>query len=197
MPDNMSDNIQKPGSGKGSVSSYVSCNSQNPISHHIQKTEPPQNFAVSAIQIPWYKIIEHLADTGIAVCAANIENLFEIAAEGMFSIICDTRGVEPELKKIVTIRDDSELKLDDLLILWLEKLLYIHETTRILFSKFEIKKLRIGQGVTLLKAIIYGEKIDLKKHRVFTVVKSPTYHKLYVSFDASKKFWRGQVIFDV
>ena len=149
------------------------------------------------MQNPGFKIIEHPADTGIAVNAANIESLFEIAAAGMFSIICDTKSVGYELKKTVKLREDSELKLDELLILWLEKLLYIHETARMLFSKFEIKKLKIGQGVSVLDSVIYGEKIDLKKHEVFLSVKAPTYHKLKVSCDASGSYWSGRVIFDV
>jgi Uncharacterized conserved protein len=149
------------------------------------------------IKNPGFKIIEHPADTGIAVNAANIEGLFEIAAAGMFSIICNTEGVEHKLKKTVKLREDSELKLDDLLILWLEKLLYIHETAGMLFSKFEIKKLKIAQGISVLDAAIYGEKIDLKKHEVFISVKAPTYHKLKVSCDASGRHWSGQVIFDV
>jgi len=146
---------------------------------------------------PGFKIIEHSADTGIAVYALSIESLFEIAAEGMFSIICDTKSVGPELKKSVILRAASGLKLDDLLVLWLEKLLYIHETSRILFSGFEIKKLKVGKGGALLKADIYGEKIDLRKHRVFIAIKSPTYHKLKVIYDDCQKCWCGQVIFDV
>ena len=151
----------------------------------------------SNIQNPGFKIIEHPADTGIAVNAANVEGLFEIAAAGMFSIICDTKTVGHELKKTIKLREDPELNLDDLLILWLERLLYIHETAGMLFSKFEIKKLKIGGGMTALDAAIYGEKIDLKKHKVFISVKAPTYHKLKVSRDASGRHWSAQVIFDV
>ncbi|MGZ5304729.1 MAG: archease [Bacteroidia bacterium] len=146
---------------------------------------------------PGFKIIEHPADTGIEMHAANIEGLFEIAAEGMFSIICRTKGVGQKLKKILKIREASELKFDDLLILWLEKLLYVHETSRMLFSKFEIKKIKVGQGMSILDAVIYGEKINLKKHVVFISIKAPTYHKLKVSWDTFGKRWRAQVIFDV
>jgi SHS2 domain-containing protein len=144
-----------------------------------------------------FNIIEHPADTGIEVYATNIEGLFEIAAEGMFSIICRTEGVGHELKKVIKLREASELKFDDLLVLWLEKLLYIHETSRVLFSKFEIKKLKIGQGISMLDAVIYGEKINLKKHEVFISIKAPTYHKLKVSCDTSGGRWWGRVIFDV
>jgi SHS2 domain-containing protein len=146
---------------------------------------------------PGFKIIEHPADTGIEVNAANIEDLFEIAAEGMFSIMCMTKGVGHELKKTIKLREATELKFDDLLILWLEKLLYIHETSLMLFSKFEIKNLKIGQGKSRLDAIIYGEKINLKKHEVLISIKAPTYHKLKVSCDASGERWSGRVIFDV
>jgi SHS2 domain-containing protein len=146
---------------------------------------------------PGFKIIDHPADTGIEIYAANIEGLFEIAAEGMFSIICRTESVGHGLKKTIKLREVSELKFDDLLILWLEKLLYIHETSLMLFSKFEIKKLKIGQGVSKLNAVIYGEKINLKKHEVFISIKAPTYHKLKVTCNASGEQWWGQVIFDV
>jgi SHS2 domain-containing protein len=148
-------------------------------------------------QNPGFKIIEHPADTGIEVEAANIEDLFEIAAEGMFSIICRTESVGHVLKKTIKLREVSVLKYDDLLILWLEKLLYIHETSLMLFSKFEIKKLKIGQGMSRLDAIIYGEKINLEKHEVFISIKAPTYHKLKVSCDTSGEHWSGRVIFDV
>ena len=148
-------------------------------------------------QNPGFRIVEHPADTGIEVYAANIEGLFEIAAEGMFSIMCRTEGVGHELKKSIKLREASEIQLDDLLILWLEKLLYVHETTRTLFSKFEIKKLKIGQGMSILDAVIYGEKINMKKHELFISIKAPTYHKLKVSCDTSGGRWRGKVIFDV
>jgi SHS2 domain-containing protein len=161
------------------------------MSYNIQNPMPDN------IQNPGFTIIEHPSDTGIAVHALSVESLFEIAAEGMFSILCDTKSVGIKLKKTVMIRNDSELKFDDLLILWLEKLLYIHETSRVLFSKFEIKKLEVGQGMTFLKAAVYGAKIDRKKHKVFISIKSPTYHELEVSYDASEKCWLGHVIFDV
>jgi SHS2 domain-containing protein len=149
------------------------------------------------MEIPGFKIIEHSADTGIEVYAANIEDLFEIAAEGMFSIICRTESVEHKLRKTIKLREASAFKFDDLLILWLEKLLYVHETSLMLFSKFEIKNLEIGQGMSRLDAIIYGEKINLKKQEVLISIKAPTYHKLKVSCDASGEHWSGRVIFDV
>jgi SHS2 domain-containing protein len=180
---------------------------QNPMPHETQNPaldntqnqalSNTQNPAPGNTQNPGFKIVEHPADIGIAAHALSIEGLFEVAAEGMFSIICDTESIGTKLRKIVALREDSELKLDDLLILWLEKLLYIHETSGILFSKFEIKELKIGHGITLLKASVYGEKIDFEKHKVFTAIKSPTYHKLNVSFDSSEKRWRALVIFDV
>ncbi len=148
-------------------------------------------------QVPGFKIIEHPADTGIVFNAANVESLFEIAAAGMFSIICDTESVGQGLRKTVKIKQGPKLGLDDLLISWLEKLLYIHETVGMLFSKFEIKRLNAGQGISVLDADIYGEKIDLEKHKVYISIKAPTYHKLKVYYDASGKYWSGQVIFDV
>jgi SHS2 domain-containing protein len=170
---------------------YLSHNTQNPALHDIR------NLMHHKTLNSGFRIIEHPSDIGIAAYASSLEGLFEIAAEGMFSIICKTKDVGQVLKKSITIKADTELRLDDLLVLWLERLLYIHETSHVLFTKFEIIKLKMGRGITLLRAIAYGEKIDLKRHEVFISIKAPTYHDLKVSYDDSGRFWSGQVIFDV
>ncbi|MCL6554479.1 MAG: archease, partial [Firmicutes bacterium] len=41
-----------------------------------------------------YEVIDHTADVGIVVRAASLPELFETAAEGMFSFIVDPAGVE-------------------------------------------------------------------------------------------------------
>ena len=141
--------------------------------------------------------IEHQADIGLAIFARSLENFFEFAAEGMFSIICDIAGIEQRLKKVVRINEGHGMAPCDLLVLWLEKLLYIHETGSMLFSGFKIKKLEIKSGSVRLEALALGERIDFKKHTLHTSVKAPTYHKLEVSRDTESGLWSGQIIFDV
>ena len=41
-----------------------------------------------------FEILEHPSDTGLKVYAGTAEELFEICAEGMFSIICKLEKVK-------------------------------------------------------------------------------------------------------
>ena len=172
-----------------------------------------------------YKHIEHLSDIGIEIYGDSLEQLFENAGEGMFSIMCDLEKISHSEKRIVKISQKEDTNFEDLLILWLEKLLYIFETENILFSGFKIGKIscqgagkasQVEKGVTQgsknskqnnklagkqdkfkLVAEIYGEKIDLERHDIKVAIKAPTYHLLEVKKNGKRCIWEGRVIFDV
>ncbi len=161
-----------------------------------------------------FEIIDHPSDTGIRVVAVSVEKLFEFAAEGMFSLMTDIRKVKPSIAKKVSIAGESGLKIEDLLISWLEKLLYLYEVQKMLFSEFKVCKIkttgRMGSNVhaadtgvvslvegSFVEAEIYGEKIDLDKHEILVSIKAPTYHMLDIIKEKNTGLWRGQVIFDV
>jgi SHS2 domain-containing protein len=86
---------------------------------------------------------------------------------------------------------------EDLLISWLEKLLYWHEVDNILFEGFEVKSIRKKNGDVELSAEVSGEKIDLERHIIKTAIKAPTYHMLEIKKDGRYYNWKGRVIFDV
>jgi SHS2 domain-containing protein len=143
-----------------------------------------------------YRYIEHLSDIGLEFFGNTIEELFENAGEGMFSIICDLKKVRSLDKRRVRISQQSG-SFEDLLISWLEKLLYWHEVDNILFGVFEVKSIYKKNGDMELSAEISGEKIDLDRHIVKTAVKAPTYHMLEIKKDEKHCNWRGRIIFDV
>ena len=143
-----------------------------------------------------YKYIEHLSDTGIEFYGKTLEELFENAGEGMFSIICDLKMVEPlDRRNVRIVRKDTGL--ENLLVLWLEKLLYLYEIDNILFSRFKVGKIHKRNGRIILAAEIFGQKVDLNKHDIRTIIKAPTYHMLEVKKDSRHSSWEGKVIFDV
>ncbi len=161
-----------------------------------------------------FEIIDHPSDTGIKVVAGTAEELFEIAAAGMFSLITRIEKVEPLLKKKIRIVGKPGFLVEDMLIIWLEELLYIHETKKMLFSRFKVTSLiaeeygyKSGASLdngscsgireTLIEAEIFGERIDLNKHEVFISIKAPTYHMLEINRDKNSGLWKCQVIFDV
>ncbi|GAI72503.1 unnamed protein product, partial [marine sediment metagenome] len=70
-----------------------------------------------------YKYIDHLSDIGIEFYGKKLEELFENAAVGMFSIMCDLKLVKPQEKRNIKISQKDSC-YEDLLVLWLERLLY-------------------------------------------------------------------------
>ena len=82
---------------------------------------------------------------------------------------------------------------EDMLILWLEKLLYYFEVDNMVFSRIKVKKL----GSCYLSAVLNGEKVDYKRHKIMKSIKAPTYQMLSILKDSSNGIWEGTVIFDV
>jgi len=126
-----------------------------------------------------------------------LKQLFENAAEGMFSVMCDLKKIAPVVKKNVLINEESNISLEGLLVLWLEDLIYKFEVDNMLFSRFKIKKFLTEDSRSIIKADIFGEKVDFGKHEIVVAVKAPTYHMLEVRKDRNSSGWVGKVIFDV
>lgn len=143
-----------------------------------------------------YRYIDHLSDTGIKFYGNTPAELFENAAAGMFSIMCDPESVKPLEKKRVRI-SQKNTGYEDLLILWLEKLLYLYEVNNILFSKFKVSKIEKKGNASVLEAEIYGEKIDFSRHEIKIAIKAPTYHALEIKEGGVNYNWKGRIIFDV
>ena len=158
-----------------------------------------------------FEIIDHPSDIGIKITSKTAEGLFEQAAAGMFSLMVDLHSVKPAVAKSIDIYREEDLKIEDLLLIWLEELIYFYEVNNMLFSRFKvikiiseyynhdnkIKKKKANSKESILVAKIYGEKIDFNKHEIFVSVKAPTYHMLEVAKNNRSGLWKGQVIFDV
>ncbi len=141
--------------------------------------------------------IDHPSDIGIEFYGDSPEELFENAATGMFSIIGDLEKVDPVKKKSIVIRR-RQISSEDLLVLWLEELLFIFDTENMIFSDFKVKSIDFGRepGEFVLEATASGEKVDLLKHDIKVGIKAPTYHRLEIRKEAGMR-WIGTVIFDV
>ena len=145
-----------------------------------------------------YSLIDHLSDIGIEVKAGSPGELFENAALGMFSIMYDLKDVEARKKVKVSVKGKKGTDIEELLVSWLEKLLYVFETKNVLFCKFDITDIGIAKSVKFVKAFAYGEKVNLTRHKFFTAVKAPTYHMLKVEKNGKAGgIWTARVIFDV
>ena len=134
-----------------------------------------------------FEVIDHTADIGIAAYGEDLKEAFANAAYALFSLMADLDGVDDASchQVDVTAEDRSEL-----LVAWLNELIYLFEVENVLFKRFEIGKIE----ETRLRARCYGEKIDTERHRIKLGVKAATYHMLKVEEGDG---FRVQVLFDI
>ena len=121
-----------------------------------------------------YKFLEHEADIGISVSSTSLEKMFEEGATALFKIMVS--NVKPKKKIIIKCKANDTAAL---FIEWLNALLAQKDIENMFFSKFEVK---IKDNK--LKAAVYGEEINIKKHKPKIEVKAATYSGL--------KFWKDK-----
>lgn len=124
-----------------------------------------------------YEVFEHTADLGLRVRGADREELFVEAARGLFSILVGNLDqVRPVEKIEIQIEEDQ---LDYLLFDWLSELLYLFESRRTAFSRFEVELTEQG-----LKGTAWGEPLDRERHQIDHEIKAITYHHLKIERDS-------------
>ena len=134
-----------------------------------------------------YKIVEHTADIGIEAYGKTLEEAFENAAKGMFSIITNNGKIERKIERKIEISRDGDDEM--LLVDWLSELIYLHDVEKLVFGDFKVK---INDK---LVATAYGEKYDREKHGYGIEIKAVTYHMLEIK--RNKKGFVIKVLFDI
>ena len=144
-----------------------------------------------------YETIEHLSDAKLKAYGKTINELFENAAEGMFSIITNLDNVKKTVKKEIEVNIKGKVDNEDLLIVWLEKLLYFCEVDSLIFSYFKITDFKNNSNGNYFSALAKGEYLNLKKHEILLQIKAPTYHGLRIRKDKKTGIYNAEIIFDV
>lgn len=133
-------------------------------------------------------LTEHTADVGLRCRAPSLERLFECAARGMFEIIASLGKVNATETVAVNI---EAANLEELFVGWLEELLYVWESKRMLLSRFNVSSVKPRS----LKAEVAGETYDPSRHDLQSEIKAATYHCLQI--ERKGDIWEVQVIFDL
>jgi len=135
-----------------------------------------------------YKFLDHTGDIGIIVWADDLKALYSQAAMALFDIITDTDRVEPREERKVTVEGTDN---GEMLVAWLNELLYLHEVERLLFHDFTITKI----DKKSLRGIVRGETFRDDYHIIKTTIKAVTYHQLEVRNENDR--WWAKVILDL
>ncbi len=125
-----------------------------------------------------FEYLEHTADAYVAAYGKDLFEAFENAAAAMFNVMTDIEKINPEVKEYVEVEAEDKHAL---LYSWLEELLVKSDVDHMLYSKFEISKIekKKTDGFNL-KAEIWGEEFNPKKHPQKVGVKAITYHRMEI-----------------
>jgi SHS2 domain-containing protein len=136
-----------------------------------------------------HEIFEHTADVGLHITAPTVEELFIEAARGLFSLIVEQPAeVRPMQRVQINVPAAS---MPYLLFDWLNELLYIFDTKRLVLAEF---RARINDDGSLTGEA-RGERIDESRHRLEHEVKAITYHGLEANRTSGG--WEARVIVDI
>jgi SHS2 domain-containing protein len=134
-----------------------------------------------------FEVIEHTADIGIIARGSNLPALFSNAASGMLSLLIQTGALRQDITRDVRL---EAADTETLLVQWLNELLYIIYTEKLVLFKFDI----LIKGTSLV-ACCAGQEIELKSHMFKREIKAATYHDLRIVERDGE--YSAQIIFDI
>ena len=133
-----------------------------------------------------HEAIDLSGDAGLKIRGVNLEDLFTNAAHGMYGLITDTSDIPEGEQKEIFIESDT---LDDLLVLWLNELIFQFDT-----YGFTGRNFSISFRGTALTAHVSGGLFDPAIHERRLLIKAATYHTLSLK---KNSFWKATVMFDI
>jgi len=126
------------------------------------------------------------ADMAFAAYGSDLNELFSNAAKAVTSIMFEGEIGQKIVRKMELEEDEDIVLLQK----WLSEIVYLHDSERLLFSRFDVKT-----DGRRLSATIYGEKYDPKRHKFIIDIKAVTYHQM--SIDKTKEGYKCTVVVDV
>lgn len=138
-----------------------------------------------------HELIDHTADVGLKVRADDLDDLFRTAAEALFDYIVTNRdAVQPSESDSISL---SASDPGELLVAWLNELIFLSETRHRLYTRFDLRVLDDG---TRLEASALGERLDPTRHILDHEVKAVTRHDFDLHLDQNNR-WSAFLILDI
>lgn len=141
-----------------------------------------------------YEELGHTSEIGLRLEADTAVNLFICAAQAMFHLIHPAPLAEPKTSAAATETAEwreitlSAADQESLLVDWLSELLYLHETTGLIFHRYNI----INWEPTVMEATVTG---IVPEQTPAMHIKAATYHQLEVA--QTTDHWQARIFFDI
>lgn len=130
-----------------------------------------------------FEEIPHTADWSFRAFGKDVRELFANAAYAIFAL----EGAEPGKSKIVRAVAVTGMDYESLLVNWLTELLWLQESNRETYHRFQIETLT----PTELHAQVFGAPLI----RLNKIIKAVTYHNLKI--EQTTNGWQATVVVDV
>jgi SHS2 domain-containing protein len=136
-----------------------------------------------------FEFLEHTADLKFRSFGLSLGEAFENAGKAVFATMTDLHAIKPKISKKITLEaEELEVLLHD----FLSELIYLFSVEELLLKKFEVKIVQVD--TFQLHATVWGEKIDLSRHKLHKEVKAATYHDMKI--EKTKEGWVIEVVCD-
>jgi SHS2 domain-containing protein len=133
-----------------------------------------------------YKALHREADVGFEVYGKTLEELYQNAAQALFSLLVDSGKVNPEKGKRIDLKDDN-----DLLIVFLNELLHLWDTEGFIPKDLS---LRIEEGK--LTGTLIGSIFDPGRDTIRQEVKAVAYHDFPI-IEEKQGVFMAKIVVDV
>ena len=135
-----------------------------------------------------FEVLDHTADIGIIAYGSDVRQVFANAASGMASLIVDLNEIDDHIHRDIELKSYDD---ENLLVEWLNELLYIFDVEHLLFKRIEVDNLHNSK----IEARCYGDRIDFQRHKIKREIKAATYHML--TLGEKDALYSAQIIFDI
>ena len=141
-----------------------------------------------------FSIFDHTADVGLEVRAESLEDLLATAARATFDQMLEDwpDRVDAQQEVRAVSQPGLEGDLGELLVVWLQELLYRFDTERLVPLRYEF----LSAGPREVRADVGFGRFEDGRHRTRLEVKAVTYHELQVRREADG-MWSARFILDV
>lgn len=137
-----------------------------------------------------YRIFEHAADVGAAARGRTLGRLFESATIALLDLGGGRAAIAPRRRVAVRV---SGASLEDLLVRWLNEILYQQEVRGWRFQACVVTS--VDRRRLEARGAALGEPFDPTRHPRLREVKAVTYHQMRIA--RARGLWRVRLIFDV
>jgi SHS2 domain-containing protein len=123
-----------------------------------------------------FRFLDHTADAKFQAFGRTMEEAFANAAQATASLMWDTAAVARRVRHPLSIRGGD---LEQLLVNFLQEIVYLLETKTFLLGAAEEVKIKKGEDGYILAAVLAGDN-HASHYKIFGEVKAITYNEIKI-----------------